>query len=87
MKEKQQTPSQRRTNPVWLRQQIERLVESCDDNIKEDLDRARQTCGDTSQAYRASASTTRHWKKQLERILRGDVGFGALFDDNAKRIS
>lgn len=71
MKEKQQTPSQRRSNPVWLRQQIERLIARCDDDIKEDLERAGQTYGEMSQSYRASASSTRHWKKQLERILCG----------------
>lgn len=71
MKEKRQTSAQRVTNPVWLREQIQQLIKDCGNNIKEDLELADQTHGDTSQGYRASVSSTRHWKSQLERILRG----------------
>lgn len=71
MKEKRQTPAQRVTNPVWLRDQIQQLIKDCGNNIKTDLELAGQTYGDTSQGYRASVSSTRHLKSQLERILRG----------------
>ena len=80
MKEKHQTPSQRTTNPVWLRKQIQLLVARCDDDIREDLERAGQTYGELSQTYRASAAATRHWKKHLERILRGETVAEALAD-------
>ena len=46
---KHQTPAQRVTNPVWLRAQIQALIQGCDDNVDSD----------------------RHWKSQLERVLRG----------------
>lgn len=71
VREKHQTPSQRITNAMWLRNQIQQLVKDCDSAIKEDLSRADQTYGDVSQSYRASVSSTRHWKRQLERILHG----------------
>lgn len=73
MKEKQQTPAQRLANPVWLRAQIKDLIRSCDAHIKEDLKLASQTVDDVSARYRASVESHRHWKRQLERVLRGET--------------
>ena len=84
VKDKHQTPAQRVANPVWLRDQIRKLVKDCDSNIKEDLARADQTYGDLSQGYRASVSSTRHWKRQLERILRGKTFMEAITEDLAR---
>jgi hypothetical protein len=72
VKEKPQTPAQRVANPVWLRDQIAKLVEDCEANILEDEKQA--TCaksGAQEEKYLARAESHRHWKLQLERILRG----------------
>jgi hypothetical protein len=69
--EKPQTPFQRVTNPVWLRDQIQQLIKYCDEAVEEDLERHRQTRGDASQQYRMRAAITRQWKTHLERVLRG----------------
>lgn len=69
--DKPQSNAQRLANPVWLRQQIRLLVESCSVHIKDDLANASRTCGDVSDRYRASAESHHHWKQQLERILQG----------------
>lgn len=71
MKEKHQTAAQRVANPVWLRGQIRQLIERCTADIAEYLKMADQTNGDVSDRYRASATSTRHWKRQLELILEG----------------
>lgn len=71
MKQKHQTPAQRVANPVWLRDQIGKLVRDCDNNIAEDqrlADHSRDTSRDR---YLARVEGCRHWKHQLERILRG----------------
>jgi hypothetical protein len=73
VKEKQQTPAQRLANPVWLRAQIKDLIHNCDMHIKEDLKLAAQTYDDVSAQYRASVVSHRHWKRQLERVLRGET--------------
>lgn len=80
MKEKPQTPSQRVANPVWLRSQIGKLVRDCDENIEEDTRRANQARGDERAMYLARVESHRHWKRQLERILRGKT-IGEDLDD------
>jgi hypothetical protein len=72
VKEKHQSPAQRLANPVWLRDQINKLVRHCDENIEEDQKLASQTGDDD---YRKicleRVEIARHLKRQLERILRG----------------
>ena len=70
MREKQQTPAQRVTNPVWLRDQITKLVRECSENIEEDSKLA--------QTERVEVHC--HWKRQLERILRGKTAHEDLCD-------
>lgn len=71
MTSKNQTPAQRVANPVWLRAQIQRLIKECAFHIEEDqalADKARDDAGDR---YLERVESHRHWKQQLERILRG----------------
>jgi heme oxygenase len=71
IKQKEQTPAQRVANPVWLREQIQKLIDACTDNIAEDqklINNARDTSRDR---YLTRVESHRHWKRQLERILRG----------------
>ena len=83
--EKLQTPAQRVSNPVWLREQISGLIESCDDNIAEDQaladkerDSAKRDC------YLERVDSHKHWKRQLERVLRGKT-FMEEVTENLKR--
>ena len=72
MRDKHQTPAQRVANPVWLREQIGKLIQDCDDNIKEDQKLADKERDDRRQdIYLARVESDRHWKSKLERILRG----------------
>lgn len=68
---KKETPAQRTSNPVWLREQIQGLIEDCDDNIKEDSELAEQARDDDRTKYLARVESAEHWKRSLERILRG----------------
>jgi len=70
-KTKEQTPEQRVTNAAWLREQIQKLIEDCADNIKEDSELADQAHSDEEPKYRARVESHEHWKRNLERILRG----------------
>jgi hypothetical protein len=80
VKEKQQTPAQRVANPVWLRSQIARLVADCDNNIAEDQ-RLADNSRDISRArYLARVDSYRHWKQQLQCILRGKTANEDLRD-------
>lgn len=69
---KRQTTAQRVANPVWLRDQIGQLVQDCDENIADDAEQAR-CAGSIVQRdkYLARVESHRHWKHQLERVLRG----------------
>ena len=81
MTTKTQTPAQRVTNPVWLRQQITKLVADCDENIAEDHERAAKERDDARRArYEASVDCHRHWKRKLERILTGKTSIEDLAD-------
>ena len=81
MTTKTQTPAQRITNPVWLRQQIATLVTECDENITEDQALAAKERDDARRArYEASVDCHRHWKRQLERILVGKTSIEDLAD-------
>lgn len=80
VKQKQQTPAQRVANPVWLRDQIGKIIDECDNNIAEDqrlADNSRDTSRDR---YLAQVESNRHWKRQLERILRGKTANEDLRD-------
>ncbi len=69
---KRQTPAQRIANPVWLRGEIAGLIEDCAAHIEEDQELADKACeDDTSGWFLARVSVHHHWKRQLERILRG----------------
>ena len=81
MNTKTQTPAQRVTNPVWLRQQIAVLIADCDDNILEDQALAVKERDDGRRArYEASVDCHRHWKRQLERILTGKTSTEDIAD-------
>lgn len=81
MTTKNQTPAQRVTNPVWLRQQIAELVVDCEETIAEDQALVAKERDDVRRArYAASVDCHRHWKKQLERILAGKTDVEALAD-------
>ena len=70
--DKRQTPAQRTANAVWLRQQITQLVTSCDESIEKDqelADKARDSA--KRDMHLGHVSCHQHWKRQLERILRG----------------
>lgn len=71
VKQKRQSPAQRIANPVWLRSEIRKLIEDCANSIAEDQKLADQTYGDVRDRYLASIQSHRHWKRQLDRILRG----------------
>lgn len=78
---KNQTPSQRVANPVWLRQQIAKLITECDETIAEDRALLAKERDDQRRArYEASVDCHRYWKKQLERILTGKTDVEALAD-------
>jgi hypothetical protein len=70
---KPQTPAQRITNPVWLREQIQELIRDCESNIKEDEDLADQVLTNAAERdkYLARVESHRYWRRQLRRILRG----------------
>lgn len=72
MSEKPQSHAQRVTNPVWLRKQLERLVQECDSWIELDqsfVELARTA--EEREQFLARVSSHRHWKRQLERVLHG----------------
>lgn len=72
MKEKRQTPAQRVTNPVWLREQISNLIEGCEENSTEDQELADKAHDSTKRdMYLERVASHQHWKRQLERILTG----------------
>ena len=72
MREKLQTPAQRVTNPVWLRDQIGKFVQDCDANVTEDQQLADKERDDRRRAiYLERVESHQHWKHQLERVLRG----------------
>jgi hypothetical protein len=84
VKEKRQTIAQRLSNPVWLRAQLRELIQSCDEHITEDWKLAQQTSGDVSARYLASVQSHRYWKRQLERVLRGNT-FAEDLEENLAR--
>jgi len=69
--DKLQTPAQRIANAVWLRDQLAQLITSCEENIADDQALADQARDDNRVAYLARVESHAHWKRQLERILRG----------------
>lgn len=89
MKEKQQTDAQRVANPVWLRDQLQRLIASCDEHIKDDQDLADNERDSVRRArYEASIDCSRHYKRQLERILAGKTAaenLAALIDGSENK--
>ena len=81
MTTKNQTPAQRITNPVWIRQQITKLVAACEENITEDQELANKAPDDVRRArYLASVDCYQHCKQQLERILTGKTALEDLAD-------
>ena len=83
MREKPQTSAQRVSNPVWLRAQIQKLIEECDSNIEEDQALADKTRDNARDTYLARVESHQHWKRQLERILRGKT-FAEELRDSVK---
>ena len=80
--EKPQTPAQRVTNPVWLREQISALIESCDDNIAEDQVLADKERDDAKRGlYLERVDSQKHWKRQLERLLCGKTFMEQIIED------
>jgi hypothetical protein len=81
MTTKNQTPAQRITNPVWLRQQITTLVAKCAESIAEYQALAYKERDDVRRArYLTSVDCHRHWKREFERILAGKTSIEALAD-------
>lgn len=71
-REKHQTPAQRVTNAPWLRGQVADLAERCREAVAEDQAQADQEVDPVRRArYEASVDCHRHWRRQLERVLRG----------------
>jgi len=70
-KTKELTPDQRVTNAPWLREQIQKLIQDCDDNIKEDTEMMNLATSPEMSKYEARVESHQHWKRNLERILRG----------------
>lgn len=82
MKHKHQTPAQRVTNPVWLREQISDLIESSEENIAEDQELADKERDDAKRGrYLERVESHQHWKRQLERILRGKTFMEEITED------
>ena len=82
MKHKHQTPAQRVTNPVWLREQIGTLIESCAENSAEDQELADNEHDDAKRGrYLERVESHQHWKRQLERILRGKTFMEEITED------
>jgi hypothetical protein len=78
-RDKHQTRAQRVANPVWLRAQIGDLVESCEENIAEDQELADKARDDAKRGrYLERVDSHKHWKRQLERILRGETPMEAI---------
>lgn len=69
--EKSQTPAQRVANAAWLRAQIQQLVADCADQIAEGQRQAHDGRVAQRDAHLARIGTHRHWKRKLERVLRG----------------
>ena len=70
--EKTLTPAQRRSSPVWLRQQLADCIRRCDDDIAKNLKRATREQNPALRVnYRVRADCHRTSKRQLERILAG----------------
>ena len=69
---KRQTPAQLVANSAWLRHQIAEIIRDCGESIAEDRTRANtERDARRRDAYLARAESHEHWKRQLERILRG----------------
>jgi hypothetical protein len=70
---KPQTPAQRVTNPVWLREQIGKLIQDCDASIKADADLAELSHADATKRAKHLTRVEIHCdrKRQLMRILEG----------------
>ena len=87
MKDKPQSSAQRVANPVWIRSQIQKLIESCANHIKDDQALAEKERDTVRRArYEASVDCARHYKRQLERILVGKTfpeDLAELMDDSA----
>lgn len=66
--DKLQTPAQRIANAVWLRDQLAQLITRCEENIADDQALADK---ELSVVHLVRVASHRHWKRQLERILRG----------------
>jgi hypothetical protein len=84
VKEKPQTQAQRVSNAVWLREQLQGLINNCDEDIQEDQERAGRTgCVDAQDKYLGLIDSHRYWKRQLERILDGKT-FAEALEENRK---
>ena len=80
--DKPQTPAQRVTNPVWLREQIGALIERCNDDIAEDQALADKERDDTKRGrHLERVDSHKHWKRQLERILGGKTFMEEIIED------
>ena len=81
MKEKQQTCAQRIANSVWLRGQIQQLIERCNVRIKDDQYLADKERDNIRRArHEAGVDCAQHYKRQLERILAGKTTAEDLAD-------
>lgn len=72
-----ETPDQRVTNSRWYRTQLQDLIDECGIYVAVDHDLDVKHRGDT-QVFAARLAMTQHFKRHLERILRGQTTYEAL---------
>jgi hypothetical protein len=72
-----ETPDQRVTSSRWYRTQLQDLIDECSVNAAVDRDLSVQ---EDTQVYAARLKTTLHFKRHLERILRGQTAYEALYE-------
>ena len=77
-KAEQAQRNRRIADPEWYREQLKALIASCDDNIKEDSEMAEQAPSDERAKYEARVEADQHFKRSLERVLRGQTFAEAL---------
>lgn len=78
-----ETPDQRVTNSRWYRTQLQQLIDECDIHIASDHDLAVNACGETGE-FAARTECHLRFKRQLERVLRGQTTYEALYEAKIK---
>jgi hypothetical protein len=67
------TPAQRITNAVWLREQLRQIIEQCAACIAEHSLLISQTPRESERLVAITkVKSAERWKRELERVLRGE---------------